>query len=93
MLVNAGTASSSAGPQAPGVQKPKSSGLWIAATGLRAVASDGASWPSSEMPCSGLSGEPMTSSVRPSQPERRLASSAPTSQKCRDVKCDWSASV
>ncbi len=93
MFVNAGTARSIAGPQAPGAQKPKSSGLSSAATGLRAVASDGASWPSSDTPCSGLSAEPTRSSTRPSQPVRRFASSAPTSQKWREVKCDWSAPV
>ena len=93
MFVNAGTARSSAAPHAPGVQKPESSGLLIAATGLRAVASVGESCPSSETPWSGLSGEPTRSSTRPSQPVRRCGSSAPTSQKWRDVKCDWSAFV
>ncbi len=93
MPVNAGTASSSAGPHAPGVQKPTSSGLATAATGLRAVASSGESWPSSETPWSGLSGEPTRSRMRPSQPVRRCGSSAPTSQKWREVKWDWSAFV
>ena len=62
----------------------------MAATGTRAAASDGPSEPPSEIPCSGLSGVPTRSSTRPSQPERSCASSAPTSQKWRETKCDWS---
>ena len=70
---------SSIGPHTLRAQKLYSSGPETDATGTRAVASAGASRPSSESPCSGFSYEPTWSSQRPSQPVRSLALSAPTS--------------
>ncbi len=87
---NASTARSPGGPHAPGAQKPKSSGASTAATGTRAAASDGPRLPPIDTPWSGLSAVPMRSSSRPIQPERSCGSSAPTSQKWRETKCDWS---
>ena len=94
MRVNAGTARSSAGPHAPGVQKPKSSGLPI---GGDRVAGGGQR--------RARAGRRATRPGAGCRRRRRgrargrasrcagAASSAPTSQKWREVKCDWSAPV
>ena len=61
-----------------------------AATGARPARITGESEPVIDTPWSGLSIEPLRSSVRPSQPVAAFCVTRPVSQKWREWKCERS---